>query len=74
MKITLDVPDHKVPFILEVLQAFSYVKAKPSRPRKAPPMDETEYLLSTEANRKELLESIAQIRAGQAQLRDLIEE
>ncbi len=74
MKITLDVPDHKAAFILEVLQAFSYVKTTRPRARKAPEMDETEYLLSTDANRRALLEAVASFQRGEYQQHDLIEE
>jgi antitoxin YefM len=37
-------------------------------------MDETTYLLSSPANRKVLLESIAELNAGKGVVRDLIEE
>jgi antitoxin YefM len=37
-------------------------------------MDETTYLLSSPANRKALLESIADLNAGKGVVRDLIEE
>ena len=37
-------------------------------------MDETTYLLSSPANRSELLASIAELKAGKGVVRDLIEE
>lgn len=74
MKISLEVPDHKAAFILEVLQAFSYVKATPVRSRTADKsQDETAYLLSTENNRRELMESIAQLDRGEGEAHDLID-
>lgn len=36
-------------------------------------MDATRYLLSTEANERELMESIRQLEAGEGQVRELIE-
>ena len=81
MKISLEVPDHKAAFILQLLAEFPYVRASPAKPRKAKTpngldpnaMDATDWLLSTEANRRALDESIAQLRNGQAQARELIE-
>ena len=35
MKILLDIKESKVPFIMELLKSFSYVKAKPLTPYKA---------------------------------------
>ena len=35
MKILLDIKDHKAAFILELLENFKYVKAKPLTPYKA---------------------------------------
>ncbi len=46
------------------------MKATPAR-AKFKPQDETEYLLSNPANAHELLESIEQIRRGQAEPHDL---
>jgi antitoxin YefM len=37
-------------------------------------MDETTYLLASPANRAELMRSIAELKAGKAVARDLIEE
>jgi toxin YoeB len=74
MKITLEVPDHKAPFILEVLQAFSYVKTMVVQPREEPGMEETAYLLSTEANRHQLQEAIEQFQENGYQQHDVLEE
>jgi hypothetical protein len=72
MKITLEVPDHKAAFVMELLQSIPFIKAKPVR-SKAKPQDETEYLLSTEANRKALMAAIERTSNGQVVKRDLIE-
>ncbi len=64
MKITLEVPDNKAAFMMELLQSLPFVKATPAR-TKAKPQDETDYLLSNPANARELLASIEQIRQGQ---------
>ena len=37
-------------------------------------MDETAYLMASPANRRELLDSIAELNAGKAVVRELIEE
>ena len=66
MKITLEVPDHKAAFILELLNSLPFVKAKQARRRAAAKQqDETEYLLSSPANAKRLLESIAELERGE---------
>jgi hypothetical protein len=72
MKITLEVPDHKAAFVMELLQSIPFIKAKPVR-SKAKPKDETDYLLSTEANRKALMAAIERTSNGQVVERDLIE-
>lgn len=74
MKIILEVPDHKAPFILEVLQAFSYVKTTVVHPREEPGMAETAYLWSTEANRQQLQEAIEQFQGNGYQRHDVLEE
>ncbi|RTQ50902.1 hypothetical protein EJV47_09825 [Hymenobacter gummosus] len=72
MKITLEVPDHKAAFVMELLQSIPFIKAKAVR-SKAKPQDETEYLLSTEANRKALTASIEALERGEFTQHDLIE-
>lgn len=71
MKLTLEVPDHEADFVLELLRRLTTVKVQAKRPAKPKAQDETAYLLSNEANAQELLESIEQIRRGQAVVRDL---
>lgn len=72
MKITLEVPDHKAAFVMELLQSIPFIKAKPVR-SKAKPQDETEYLLSSPANAKALLQAVGRVNAGQVVERGLIE-
>ena len=43
--------------MMALLQSLPFVKATPAR-RKAKPQDETEYLLSSPANTKALMEAI----------------
>ena len=40
MKVMLDIKESKVPFIMELLNSFSYVKAKPLSPYKAQVLEE----------------------------------
>jgi hypothetical protein len=72
MKITLEIPDNKAAFMMELLQSLPFVKATPARV-KAKPQDETEYLLSSPANAKALLAAIERTRNGQMVEHDLIE-
>lgn len=72
MKITLEIPDNKAAFMMELLQSLPFVKATPARV-KSKPQDDTEYLMSNPANARELLESIEQIRRGQAEPHDLLD-
>ena len=73
MKITLEVPDNKAAFMMELLQSLPFVKARFPRSR-VKPQDETEYLLSTKANRNALLGAIERLEKGQYEVHDLIEE
>lgn len=72
MKITLEVPDSKAAFMMELLQSLPFVKATPAR-TKTKPQDETEYLLSTKANRERLLGAIERLERGGSQYHDLID-
>ena len=72
MKITLEIPDNKAAFMMELLESLPFVKATPAR-TKAKPQDETEYLLSNPANAKALLAAIERTRNGQVVEHDLIE-
>ncbi|WP_310390976.1 hypothetical protein [Hymenobacter sp.] len=72
MKITLEIPDNKAAFMMELLQSLPFVKATPAR-TKIKPQDETEYLLSTKANRERLLGAIERLERGKGQQHDLID-
>lgn len=72
MKYTLEIPEQEADFVLEFLRRVTSVKLTPVR-SKATKQNETEYLLSNPANARELLESIEQIRQGQAVQHDLLD-
>jgi hypothetical protein len=63
MKVLIDIPDAKASFLLEVLQHFSYVKAKPLTDSKA--------LLMSEI--REAVEEMKLIRSGKKQARNVEE-
>lgn len=63
MKILIDIPDVKAPFLMDVLQHISYVKAKPLTDAKA--------LLMSEI--KEAVEEMKLIRAGKKTARNFEE-
>ena len=71
MKYTLEVPDQEAEFVLEFLRRVTSVKLTPIRD-KAAKQDTTEYLLSSPANARELMESIAQARRGEVVNHDLL--
>ena len=71
---TLEIPDQKEEFIRELLQAFSYVKLTPKLKPVRKKQDETEYLLSTKANREQLLAAIERLESGKFEVHNLIEE
>ena len=82
MKLTLEIPDEKAAFFLELIANLPFVKAasppaKTNGRRKVgqqPGQDTTDYLLASPANRERLLASIAEIRAGNVEFHDLIDE
>ena len=71
MKITLEIPDNKAAFMMELLQNLPFVKATPAR-AKSKPQDETEYLLSNPANAKALKDAIERLENGKGVQHDLI--
>lgn len=73
MKIVLDIPDNKVPFIMELIESIPFIKVdKPARINKK--MDTTEYLLSSPNNERRLLEARERSRRGEIEFHNLIEE
>ncbi|MDR2681001.1 MAG: hypothetical protein LBC47_09355 [Tannerella sp.] len=63
MKVLIDIPDAKAPYLMDVLQHISYVKAKPLTAKKA--------LLLSEI--KDAVEEMKQIKAGKKQARNFSE-
>jgi hypothetical protein len=67
MKVLLDIKDAKAPFVMELLQSFSFVKAKPLSPYKAKVLEDV----------REAIEQINLIKEGKLQARnaeDLLDE
>lgn len=67
MKVLLDIKDAKAPFIMELLQNFSFVKAKTLTPYKAKVLEDV----------KEAVEEMKLINAGKLEARnaeDLFDE
>lgn len=72
MKIELEVPDHKVAFVMELLTSIPFIKAKLSS--KKAKQDTTEYLLSSETNKERLLAAIERSKNGEVVVHNLLEE
>lgn len=60
MKVLLDIKDAKAPFVLELLQNFSFVKAKTLTPHKAKVLEDL----------KEAVEEMKLIKAGKLKARN----
>jgi len=60
MKVILDIKDAKAPFVMELLQSFSFVKAKPLSPYKAKVLEDV----------KEAVEEMKLIKAGKLRARN----
>jgi hypothetical protein len=58
MKITLEVPDSRASFLLELLRSLLFVKLR-SQATKKPAFDETAHLLSSPANAERLYAALA---------------
>lgn len=69
MKITLEIPDNKAAFMMELLQSLPFVKATPTR---AKAQDATQYLESNPANQARVLAAIEQLENGQYEVHDLL--
>lgn len=63
MKVLLDINDDKATFILELLQHFKYVKARPLTPDKAEILEEL----------KDAIEEVQLIKAGKEKVQPLSE-
>ena len=69
MKITLEIPDNKAAFMMELLQSLPFVKATLTR---AKAQDATQYLESNPANKARVLAAIEQLENGQYEVHDLL--
>ena len=72
MKIVLDIPDNKVPFILELIASIPFIKIE--KTAEASKMDTTDYLLSSPSNKEKLLNAMERSRRGEIEYHNLIEE
>ena len=70
MKITLEVPDSRAEFLLELLRNLPFVKLRGQAAKAAAP-DETAHLLSSPANAARLYAALARDRRGQRETHDL---
>lgn len=66
MRITLEVPEHRAAFMLELLRSLPFVTLR-GQAAKAAALDETEYLLSSPANAARLRAALERDRLGQHQ-------
>lgn len=73
MRITLEVPEHRAAFMLELLRSLPFVTLV-GRAAKAAPLDETAHLLSSPANAARLRAALERDRWGQHQIPSLPEE
>ncbi len=67
MKVLLDIKDAKAPFVMKLLQSFSFVKSKPLSPYKAKVLEDV----------REAIEQMNLIKEGKLQARnseDLLDE
>ena len=70
MKITLEIPDSRADFLLELLRNLPFVKLR-GQAAKAVALDETAYLLSSPANAERLYAALDRDRRGQRETHEL---
>ena len=70
MKITLEIPDSRADFLLELLRSLPFVKLR-GRAAKAAAPDETAHLVSSPANAARLYAALARDRRGQRETHEL---
>jgi hypothetical protein len=70
MKITLEIPDNRAEFLLELLRNLPFVKLR-GQAAKAAPLDETAHLLSSPANAERLYAALARDQRGQRETHEL---
>jgi hypothetical protein len=66
MRITLEVPEHRAAFMLELLRSLPFVTLR-GQAAKAADLDETAHLLSSPANAARLRAALERDRLGQRQ-------
>lgn len=66
MKITLEVPDDRAGFLLELLRSLPFVKLR-SQATQKPVLDATAHLLSSPANAKRLYAALARAQRHEQQ-------
>jgi len=72
MRITLDVPDHKAAFLLELLRSLPFVTLR-GHAAKVEILDATAHLLSSPANATRLRAALERSRLGQYETHSLPE-
>jgi PHD/YefM family antitoxin component YafN of YafNO toxin-antitoxin module len=70
MKITLEVPDHRAGFLLELLRNLPFVTLR-GQAAKALEQDETAHLLASPANSARLQAAIARDQRGERETHEL---
>lgn len=70
MRITLEVPEHRAAFVLELLRSLPFVTLRSQAAKTAAP-DETAHLLSSPANAARLRAALERDRLGQYQTHSL---
>ncbi|MFD1469686.1 hypothetical protein ACFQ48_15775 [Hymenobacter caeli] len=70
MKITLEVPESRADFLLELLRNLPFVKLR-GQAAKAPAPDETDYLLSSPANAARLYAALERDKRGEREAHEL---
>jgi len=70
MKITLEIPDNRADFVLELLRSLPFVKLR-GQAAKAVAPDETAHLLSSPANAERLYAARDRDRRGQREIHEL---
>ncbi len=70
MRITLEVPEHRAAFMLELLRSLPFVTLR-GRAAKAVDLDETAHLLSSPANAARLRAALERDKLGQHETHSL---
>lgn len=65
MEITLQVPDSRAGFLLELLRSLPYVELRSPAAPAADELDETAYLLASPANAERLYAALARAKRGE---------